>query len=131
MVWLLGSWPLARWPYLPPTLHLRQIRSRPRLSLEVPGRTRCLLSRRGIIASPILRPVVAVLVGPGDRVTKGQTLIKLYDAEPQAKVRARENEFKSIEAKARLTRRNLDLAEKSRTTGRFPRLPITRSAPRL
>ena len=31
-----------------------------------------MLSRRGIIASPILRPVVEVLVGPGDRVTKGR-----------------------------------------------------------
>jgi multidrug efflux pump subunit AcrA (membrane-fusion protein) len=65
----------------------------PRAPLEVPGRTRCILSRRGIIAAPILRPVVAVLVGPGDRVTKGQVLIKLFDLEPQAKVRAREQEL--------------------------------------
>ena len=47
-----------------------------------------MLSHRGIIASSILRPVVEVLVGPGDRVMKGQVLIKLYDLEPQAKVRA-------------------------------------------
>ncbi len=78
--------------------------------LEVPGRTHCMISRRGIIASPILRPVVEVLVGPGDRVTKGQALIKLYDLEPQAKIRAREKELRSIEAKARYSRRNLDLA---------------------
>src|SRR5271157_3024018 len=58
--------------------------------IEVPGRTRCMLSRRGIIAPAILRPVVEVLVGPGDRVTKGQVLIKLFDLEPQAKLRARE-----------------------------------------
>ncbi len=88
--------------------------------LEVPGRTRCLLGRRGIIASPILRPVVEVLVSAGDRVTRGQPLIKLYDLEPQAKVRARENDFKSIESKAKLTRRNLDLAERSRSTGALP-----------
>jgi RND family efflux transporter MFP subunit len=87
---------------------------------EVPGRTRCILSHRGIIASAILRPVVEVLVAPGDRVTKGQALIKLYDLEPQAKVRARENELKSTEAKARYSRRNLDLAERSRTTGALP-----------
>ena len=88
--------------------------------LEVPGRTRCMLSHRGIIASPILRPVVEVLVGPGDRVTKGQVLIKLYDLEPQAKVRAREKELRSIEAKAQYSRKNLDIAERSRSTGAMP-----------
>ncbi|MGO9466480.1 MAG: efflux RND transporter periplasmic adaptor subunit [Isosphaeraceae bacterium] len=88
--------------------------------LEVPGRTRCMLSRRGIIAAAVLRPVVEVLVGPGDRVTKGQALIKLYDLEAQAKVRAREKELKSIEAKARYSRRNLELADNSRTTGALP-----------
>jgi len=62
----------------------------PMAPLEVPGRTRCMLSRRGIIAAAILRPVVEVLVGPGDRVTKGQVLIKLFDLEAQAKLRARE-----------------------------------------
>jgi len=79
-----------------------------------------MLSRRGIIASAILRPVVEVLVGPGDRVTKGQALIKLYDLEPQAKVRAREKELRSIEAKSKYSRRILDLAERSRETGALP-----------
>ena len=74
----------------------------PTAPLEVPGRARCMLARRGIIASAILRPVVEVLVGPGDRVTKGQVLIKLFDLEPQAKIRAREKELRSIEARARL-----------------------------
>jgi RND family efflux transporter MFP subunit len=89
-------------------------------ALEVPGRTRCLLNHRGIIAPAILRPVVEVLVSPGDRVTKGQVLIKLFDLEPQAKIRAREKELKSIEARARFSRRNLDLAEKSQQTGALP-----------
>ena len=92
----------------------------PRLRWRCPGRTRCMLARRGIIASAILRPVVEVLVGPGDRVTKGQVLIKLFDLEPQAKVRAREKELRSIEAKAQASRRNLDLAEKSQQTGAIP-----------
>jgi RND family efflux transporter MFP subunit len=87
---------------------------------EVPGRTRCLLARRGIIASAILRPVVEVLVSPGDRVTKGQVLIKLFDLEPQAKVRARQNELRSIEARAEASRRNLELAERSQQTGAIP-----------
>jgi RND family efflux transporter MFP subunit len=90
--------------------------------LDVPGRTRAMLSRRGIIAAAILRPVVEVLVSPGDRVTKGQVLIKLYDLEAQAKVRARENELKSAEAKAEASRRNLELAEKGRQTGSFPQV---------
>jgi RND family efflux transporter MFP subunit len=88
--------------------------------LEVPGRTRCMLSRRGIIAPAILRPVVEVLVGPGDRVTKGQALVKLFDLEPQSKVRAREKDLSSIEAKATFSRRNLELAENSRKTGALP-----------
>ena len=79
-----------------------------------------MLSHRGIISSPILRPVVEVLVGPGDRVTKGQVLIKLYDLEPQAKIRAREKELKSIEAKAQYARKNLENADRSRSTGAMP-----------
>jgi RND family efflux transporter MFP subunit len=88
--------------------------------LEVPGRTRCMLSHRGIIAPAILRPVVEVLVSPGDRVRKGQELIKLFDLEPQARVRAREQELRSIQAKAQASRRILDYAEKSRETGAVP-----------
>ncbi len=88
--------------------------------LEVVGRTRCMLSHRGIIAPAILRPVVEVLVGPGDRVTKGQVLIKLYDLEPQAKVRAREKDLKSIEAKAKYSRKNLENADRSHSTGAMP-----------
>lgn len=81
--------------------------------LEVPGRTRCILARRGIIAGAVLRPVVEVLVSTGDRVKKGQALIKLYDLEPQAKVRAREQDLKSIQAKALYSRRNLEIANNS------------------
>jgi RND family efflux transporter MFP subunit len=92
----------------------------PAATREVPGRTRCPVARRGIIASAILRPVVEVLVGPGDRVTKGQVLIKLFDLEPQAKIRAREKELRSIEARAEYSRRNLDLVEKSLHTGALP-----------
>ena len=92
----------------------------PTAPLEVPGRTRCPISRRGIIASAILRPVVEVLVGPGDRVTKGQVLIKLFDLEAQAKLQAREKDLRSIEARAVYSRRNLDLVEKSLHTGALP-----------
>jgi RND family efflux transporter MFP subunit len=110
--------PTAQLNVLGPTAQLNV--PGPTAPLEVPGRTRCMLARRGIIASAILRPVVEVLVGPGDRVTKGQVLIKLFDLEPQAKIRAREKELRSIEARARFSRRNLDLAEKSQQTGALP-----------
>lgn len=88
------------------------------------GRTRCVLSHRGIIASAILRPVTDVLVQAGDRVTKGQPLIKLYDLEPQAKVRARKQELKSIQAKAKFSRLNAELAEKQQNTGAVPFLTL-------
>lgn len=99
--------PTAGQPPLPPRV-------------EANGRTRCPLDRRGIIASAILRPVVEVLIRQGDRVTKGQVLIKLFDLEPQAKIRAREKELRSIEARAEYSRRNLDLVEKSLHTGALP-----------
>jgi RND family efflux transporter MFP subunit len=79
-----------------------------------------MLSRRGIIAAAILRPVVEVLVEPGDQVKKGQPLIKLYDLEAQAKVRVREQDLKSIQAKSLYSHRNLDLADNSRGTGAIP-----------
>jgi multidrug efflux pump subunit AcrA (membrane-fusion protein) len=47
-------------------------------------------------------------------------LIKLFDLEPQAKLRARKKELRSIEAKSQASRRNLDLAENSRQTGALP-----------
>src|SRR6476646_144214 len=53
-------------------------------SLEVTGRTRCVPGRRGMIAPVPLHPVVEVLVAAGDRVKKGQTLVKIDDDEPQA-----------------------------------------------
>jgi RND family efflux transporter MFP subunit len=103
-----------------PTAPAASAQPGPTALLEVPGRTRCLLNRRGIIAPAILRPVVEVLVGPGDRVTKGQVLIKLFDLEPQAKLRAREKDLRSIEARAQFSRRNLDNAEKSHQNGAMP-----------
>jgi RND family efflux transporter MFP subunit len=92
----------------------------PATPLEVLGRTRCPLNRRGIIAPAILRPVVEVLVSPGDKVKKGQVLIKLFDLEPQAKLRAREKDLRSIEARAQYSRRNLDNAERSHQNGAMP-----------
>jgi multidrug efflux pump subunit AcrA (membrane-fusion protein) len=92
----------------------------PAAALEVLGRTRCPLNRRGIIAPAILRPVVEVLVSPGDRVKKGQVLVKLFDLEPQAKLMAREKDLNSIEARALYSRRILDNAETAHHNGAMP-----------
>jgi RND family efflux transporter MFP subunit len=59
-------------------------------SLEVTGRTQCAPGRRGLIAPVPLHPVVEVMVAAGDRVKKGQTLVKIDDDEPQADLRAKE-----------------------------------------
>jgi RND family efflux transporter MFP subunit len=57
---------------------------------SVPGRTQCVLGRKGMIAPVPLHPVVEVLVKPGDRVKKGQPLVKLDDDEAQADVRSKQ-----------------------------------------
>ena len=75
-----------------------------------------------------LAPVVQVLVGPGDRVKKGQVLVKLFDLEPQAKLRAREKDLRSIEARAQYSRRNFELAEKGRVTGAITRKHLQRNS---
>jgi hypothetical protein len=85
-----------------------------------------MLSRRGIIARAILRPIAEILAGPGDRVTRGQELIKLFDLEAQAKLRAREKELTSIEARAQCSRRNLELAETGRRTRALPEFRFRR-----
>jgi RND family efflux transporter MFP subunit len=56
---------------------------------EVVGRTQSAPGRKALIAPVPLHPVVEVLVKPGDRVTKGQPLVKLDDDEAQADVRVK------------------------------------------
>jgi RND family efflux transporter MFP subunit len=58
--------------------------------VEVTGRTQCAPGRKAAIAPVPLHPVVAVLVAPGDRVKKGQPLVKIDADEPEADVRAKE-----------------------------------------
>src|ERR1700685_3110644 len=55
--------------------------------IEVVGLTQCAPGRRGSIAPVPLHPVVQVKVVPGDRVKRGQELVKLDDDEPRADVR--------------------------------------------
>jgi multidrug resistance efflux pump len=65
---------------------------------KVSGRTEPVPSRRGVIAPVVLHPVKEVLVSPGDRVKKGQTLVKLDADEPGALVRAKKAALNELQA---------------------------------
>src|SRR5262249_32249527 len=65
------------------------------------------------IAPVPLHPVVEVSVAPGDRVKKGQALVKLDDDEAQADVRAKQAALDNAEAALKEARRYLAAAEKS------------------
>jgi HlyD family secretion protein len=58
-------------------------------AFEVPGKTQPVPGKLAIIAPTVLHPVEEVRVVPGDRVKKGQPLVKLDDDEPRADVRAK------------------------------------------
>src|SRR5260370_21052380 len=57
-------------------------------SIEVKGLTQPVPGRVATIAPTVLHPVEEVRVAPGDRVQKGQPLVKPDDDEPRAAVRA-------------------------------------------
>src|SRR5262249_1029144 len=76
-------------PPLPPPRLPGAENPAPAAPFPATGRTQCVPGRRGIIAPVVLHPVIEVLVGLGDRVKKGQPLVKLDADEPEADVRAR------------------------------------------
>ena len=88
--------------------------------IEVTGRTECMPSRRGIIAPVPLHPVVAVLVAPGDRVKKGQALVKIDDDEAQADVRAKQAALQIARIALKESRRQLASLEKAYRSGAIP-----------
>jgi RND family efflux transporter MFP subunit len=64
--------------------------------------------------------VVEVRVAPGDRVKKGQPLVKLDDDEPQADVRSKKAALESAGIALKEARRHLAAAEKAYSTGAMP-----------
>lgn len=76
-------------------------------SFEVVGRTQCVPGRRASIASVPLHSVVEVNVAPGERVTKGQLLVKLDDDEARADVRVKRALLKSAQCSSNAARRFL------------------------
>ncbi len=79
----------------------------PRDQIEVVGRTQCAPGRRASIAPVPLHPVVEVKVVPGERVTKGQLLVKMDDDEARADVRLKRALLESAQYSANEARRFL------------------------
>jgi membrane fusion protein (multidrug efflux system) len=88
----------------------------------VPGKTQPVFGRRAIIAPVPLHPVVEVRVNPGDRVKKGQALVKLDDDEAQADVRTKQAALESATITLREARRSLAACETS--TGALPEVKL-------
>jgi RND family efflux transporter MFP subunit len=88
--------------------------------VEVYGQTRCILNRQGVIAPTVLRPVVEVLAAPGERVKKGQVLVRLDDSEPRAKVRAKEAALRHVRISRNESRQYLERVEATYKKGGMP-----------
>ncbi len=86
--------------------------------IEVPGRTQCVPKRKAIIA-PAAPPhsVTEVLVALGDRVKKGQPLVKIDDDEPQADLRAKQANLGGAEALVEEAKCRLIASEKGHEKG--------------
>jgi RND family efflux transporter MFP subunit len=90
------------------------------LAIEVPGLTQCIPNRKSTIAPVPLHPVVEVLVAPGDRVKKGQPLVKLDDDEARADVRGKQAALEIARIALKEARRYLAAAEKAYLSGALP-----------
>jgi RND family efflux transporter MFP subunit len=86
--------------------------------IEVLGRTQCVPRRKAIIA-PAAPPhrVTEVLVAAGDRVKKGQPLIRIDDDEPQANLRGKQASLGSAEAVLAEAKCRLEASEKGHQKG--------------
>jgi membrane fusion protein, multidrug efflux system len=82
-------------------------------TFEVPGKTQCISARKFSIAPVPLHPVTEVLVQPGNRVKKGQVLVKLDDDEQQAEVRAKQAALESAQLALEEARRHCAAADKA------------------
>jgi RND family efflux transporter MFP subunit len=110
LVVLIGCDPITIFPTRPPALSEDESAPVDRSINETPGRTECAPGRKGIIAPVPLHPVVEVLINPGDRVRKGQALVKLDDDEARAEVQVK---------RAALENARIDLQESRRYLGAF------------
>jgi multidrug efflux pump subunit AcrA (membrane-fusion protein) len=87
---------------------------------DVKGRTQCVPGHKCLIAPVPLHPVVEVLVVPGQRVRKGQPLVKIDDDEAQADVRAKVAALESVRITLKEYRRWAPSLEKLFANGYLP-----------
>jgi membrane fusion protein, multidrug efflux system len=117
---LTGCDQLASTGKAPPALKQNGLASVDPSVIDVPGRTQCAPGRKGVIAPVPLHPVVEVLVAPGDRVKKGQALVKLDDDEARADVRAKEADLENARIALQESRRYLGAVEKAPASAALP-----------
>jgi RND family efflux transporter MFP subunit len=86
-------------------------------SFEVIGRTQAVPSRKAVIAPVPLHPVVEVGVAVGDRVKKGQMLVKLDDDEPKADLAVKQAALEAAQTALKESRRYLESIEKAHQKG--------------
>jgi RND family efflux transporter MFP subunit len=85
---------------------------------EVWGKTQCVPKRKAVIAPAAApHPVMEVLVALGDRVKKGQPLVKIDDDEPQADLRAKQAILEGAEALLAEAQCRLEATEKGHKSG--------------
>lgn len=87
---------------------------------EVAGKTQCAHGRKAVIAPTPLHPVVEVLVAPGDKVKKGQALVKLDDDEPKADVRAKKAAVENARVVYKEAQRHFGKLEDAYKRGSLP-----------
>jgi RND family efflux transporter MFP subunit len=80
--------------------------------IEFPGRTQCTPKGKALIAPVPLHPVEELLVSPGDRVKKGQPLVKIDADEQQAEVRAKKAALENATVALKEAKRYLAAIEK-------------------
>jgi RND family efflux transporter MFP subunit len=86
--------------------------------IEAVGKTQCVPQRKGIIAPAAPpHPVIQVLVGLGDRVKKGQALIKIDDDELKADLQGKQASLAGAEAVWRESQCRLETVEKLHESG--------------
>jgi RND family efflux transporter MFP subunit len=112
LVELIGCDPIDTFPKLPSAFSADDAGQVDRFD-EAMGRTECAPGRKGMIAPVPLHPVVELLVNPGDRVKKGQALVKLDDDEARAEVRVKRAALENARINLNESRRNLGALEKA------------------
>jgi RND family efflux transporter MFP subunit len=94
--------------------------SEPSVPITIPGTTQCSPKGMAILAPAVLHPVEEIFVALGDKVKKGQPVVRLDDDEPQADVRVKKANLENVTIAAREAKRYLASLEKLHLQGAVP-----------